>query len=99
MTSSKMSNFGPFVIVGISLMFAAYFCFSAVQGDLGVLRRVEYQAEERALQAELDRLTVEIAKMQNKTQRLSDHSLDLELLDQQVRDVLGRVRPDEIVIQ
>jgi cell division protein FtsB len=30
---------------------------------------------------------------------MSDDYLDLDLLDQQARDVLGQVRPDEIIIQ
>ncbi len=37
--------------------------------------------------------------MTNLTTRLSDHYLDLDLLDEQLRDVLGYVRADEIVIR
>ena len=51
------------------------------------------------LQAELTSLNVEIADLKNLTRRLSDHYLDLELLDQQARDILGYVRSDELVIQ
>jgi cell division protein FtsB len=40
-----------------------------------------------------------ISQLENKTLRLSDHYLDLDLLDQQARDILGFIRPDEIVIQ
>ena len=36
--------------------------------------------------------------MENLTHRLSDDFLDLDLLDQQARDVLGLLRSDEIVI-
>lgn len=99
MATSKMQNFGPLAIVGVSLTFAAYFCFSAVQGDLGILQRAEFDAEESQLQSEMDQLAARISQMENKTRRLSDDGLDLELLDQQVRDVLGRVHPGEIVLQ
>jgi cell division protein FtsB len=51
------------------------------------------------LQAEIGSINVEIADLKNLTRRLSDHYLDLELLDQQARDVLGYVRTDELVIQ
>ncbi len=44
------------------------------------------------------RLQAEVAALRNKTRRLSDEYLDLELLDQQARDVLGMIRPDEIVL-
>jgi cell division protein FtsB len=37
--------------------------------------------------------------MENLTMRLSDNFLDLDLLDQQARDVLGMIRADEIVIR
>ena len=41
----------------------------------------------------------DVARMENLTQRLSDRFLDLDLLDQQARDVLGLVRADEIVVR
>lgn len=37
--------------------------------------------------------------MENLTKRLSDEYLDLDLLDEQARDVLGLLRGDEIVIR
>ena len=40
-----------------------------------------------------------IGKMANLTHRLSDDFLDLDLLDERAREVLGTVRPDEIVIR
>ena len=75
-----------------------YFTFAAVQGDYGVFRRVQATAEKAALTAERDRLTVEVARMENLTRRLSDDYLDLDLLDERARDVLGLIRADEIVI-
>ena len=35
----------------------------------------------------------------NLTLRLSDHYLDLDLLDEQARSVLGVVRHDEVVLR
>ncbi|MEO0356934.1 MAG: septum formation initiator family protein [Pseudomonadota bacterium] len=96
---NSRTDWATVAIVLVALTFAAYFCFSAVQGELGVLRRAEYQAEAAQLRAELDDLTAQIASMENKTQRLSDDFLDLDLLDERVRDVLGRVHKDDIVIQ
>ncbi|MGB0798685.1 MAG: FtsB family cell division protein [Planktomarina sp.] len=99
MYTTTHPSLGPLAVVLVSLTLAAYFCFSAVQGDYGVLRRAEYEAEVGQLRAELAQLDSSIATMENKTLRLSDHFLDLDLLDEQARDVLGFVRPDEIVIQ
>ena len=36
--------------------------------------------------------------MANLTRRMSDEYLDLDLLDQQARDILGLARSDEIII-
>ena len=47
----------------------------------------------------MENLNVEIAEMENLTRRLSDTYLDLDLLDQQARSVLGMIRADEIVIR
>jgi cell division protein FtsB len=77
---------------------AFYFTFAAVQGDFGVFRRVQIQAEKVTLTDERDRLEAEVLRMSNLTRRLSDEYLDLDLLDQQARDVLGLMRADEIVI-
>lgn len=92
----------PWVIIcvfTISLLLGLYFTFAAVQGDFGILRRAEINHDIQKLQAELTSLNVEIADLKNLTRRLSDHYLDLELLDQQARDILGYVRSDELVIQ
>ena len=81
-----------------TLMLGMYFTFAAVQGDYGVFKRAEINAEGRALAAELALLETEVARMENLTRRLSDTYLDLDLLDEQARDVLGLIRADEIVI-
>lgn len=92
------SNLGGLIYFGLSVALIAYFTFAAVQGDYGVFRRVEIVAERDALRAERDRLQAELGEVQNLTLRLSDEYLDLDLLDQQTREVLGYLRADEIVI-
>ncbi|MBC7143237.1 MAG: septum formation initiator family protein [Rhodobacteraceae bacterium] len=75
-----------------------YFTFAAVQGDFGVFRRVQASAEKEVLTRERDGLRLEVARMENLTHRMSDDYLDLDLLDERARDVLGLIRSDEIVI-
>jgi cell division protein FtsB len=77
----------------------AYFIFAAVQGDYGVFRRAEIVVETRTLEAELHDLQAEVARMENLTRRLSDTYLDLDLLDERARDMLGMIRTDEIVVR
>lgn len=97
-TQTKLT-LGGILYVVLALTLGGYFTFAAVQGDFGVLRRVQIHAEAEALTTERDRLKTELLAMTNLTHRLSDDFLDLDLLDQQARDVLGYLRADEIVIR
>ena len=99
MRQRSIPSVGPLAVTFVSLTLAAYFIFSAIQGDYGILRRAAYQAEADELQQKLSTVQRSISQLENKTLRLSDHYLDLDLLGQQARDVLGFIRPDEIVIQ
>lgn len=94
----RRPTIGTIVYFGIAFSLAMYFTFAAVQGDYGLFRRIEIEAETRALEADRAILLAQVADMENKTRRLSDTFLDLDLLDQQARDVLGLLRADEIVI-
>lgn len=95
----KQSGLGG-VIYFIGIISAGlYFTFASVQGDYGLFRRVRIDAEAKALEAERDALAFEIAQLANKTRRLSDSFLDLDLLDEQARSVLGLVRGDEVVLR
>ncbi|MCV6595330.1 MAG: septum formation initiator family protein [Silicimonas sp.] len=95
-----MQRPGLGVFVYFTLMFGLgiYFMFASVQGDFGLFKRVQIEAEVVTLEEERDRLAAEVAALENKTLRLSDDFLDLDLLDSQARDVLGLIRPDEIVV-
>jgi len=90
---------GILAFFAVAFTLGAYFTFAAVQGDYGLFRRAEIQADARLLQGQLDALNADVAAMENLTTRLSDAYLDLQLLDEQARDVLGLLRADEIVIR
>lgn len=99
MSNESRPAFGLFLYFGAILMLGMYFTFAAVQGEYGLFRRAEVVAANEDLSAELARLDSRIEEMANKTARLSDDFLDLDLLDQQARDVLGLVRADEVVLR
>lgn len=99
LTRSTRPGIGALTYFAAIFALCAYFTFAAVQGDYGLFRRVEISAEADALRQTLTRLEAEISSTENLTRRLSDEYLDLDLLDQQARSVLGLLRADEIVIR
>jgi len=96
---SNRPGLGAVAFFSVAFMLGVYFTFAAVQGDYGLFRRIEISAERDALSRDLAALNADIARMENLTRRLSDTYLDLDLLDQQARTVLGMIRADEIVIR
>ena len=77
----------------------AIFAHSGLQGDHGLAAHREAEAEERRLRIELSALGAEREALANKVLRLSGRHLDLDLLDERARAVLGLVREDELVVR
>lgn len=77
----------------------AIFAHSGLQGDHGLAAYRAAEAEERRLQTELADLRAERQALANKVLRLSDRYLDLDLLDERARAVLGLVREGELVVR
>lgn len=76
----------------------SYLTFAALQGEHGLFKLFQIEAQEAKLRTELAALKAERAGIENKTRRLSTGSLDLDLLDEQARKVLSLARADEILI-
>ena len=92
------SAIGSAVLFIAAFGLTAYFVFAAIQGDYGHFRRVQIEADENVLKVQLARLNARRTTLENKTRRLSDNYLDLDLLDERARKVLGMARGDEIII-
>ncbi|WP_099823872.1 FtsB family cell division protein [Oceaniglobus indicus] len=100
MTQSRgRPEIGVVIYFALAFVLGVYFTFASVQGDFGLFRRVQIDAEAKVLKADLAELDRELAALQNKTRRLSDAYLDLDLLDEQARDILGMVRANEVVLR
>ncbi|WBU57447.1 FtsB family cell division protein [Paracoccus sediminicola] len=96
---SQRLSLSAIVIVLLAVLASLYFAFAAVQGPSGLMRRIQLEAETETLRAERDALQAEVDEMENLTHRLSDDYLDLDLLDERAREVLGLMRPDEVIIR
>ncbi len=96
---SQRLSISATVLLALAVALGLYFAFAAVQGPSGILRRIQIEAETVELQAERDRLKAEVQEMQNLTRRMSDEYLDLDLLDERAREVLGLIRADEVILR
>jgi cell division protein FtsB len=99
MTRYTHPALGAFLFYAVAFGLSVYFTFAAVQGDYGLFQRAEIEAEVNQMREQLAAVEQEVSRMENLTLRLSDDYLDLDLLDEQARTVLGLVRADEIVIR
>ena len=96
--SIRSAVLGSLLLVTMMVM-GGSFVVAAVQGEFGVMRRVELNAEAAALRMERDVLQAELKRIENLNLRLSDSYLDIDLLDERARIVLGYLRADEVVIR
>jgi len=96
--SIKNGFTGILTAIGI-IAGVAFFTYAALQGEYGMFRLFQVQAQESRLLAELEILIENHDQLKNRTLRLSNDYLDLDLLDEQARKVLGLARGDEIVIR
>lgn len=98
-TESRLTKFANVVLATVIIAVICYMSFSALQGNHGLFRLFQIKSQELRIRSELDDLQQRLAVLENKTQRLSTEHLDIELLDEQARKVLGLGRADEILIQ
>ena len=81
------------------LVLATYFAYAAVRGEHGLFARSAIHADISRLRSEQGAVQQQVTGLRRRVDGLSDASLDLELVDEQVRAVLGYVRRDEIVLR
>ena len=69
MTTKSRPAFSVLFYFAIAFALCAYFTFAAVQGDYGLFSRAQIEAESAALQAQLDSINAQVARMENLTKR------------------------------
>jgi len=89
-----IAGFGVFLLV-----VCAYFFYAVTKGPHGLYEKGRIEAAEITKAIELEQLERERLYAENLAQRMSDYALDLDLLDEQARTVLGMMRNDEIIIR
>ncbi|MEK9945344.1 MAG: septum formation initiator family protein [Alphaproteobacteria bacterium] len=88
------ATIAPFLLI----LMVAYFGVSFVQGDRGLLAWIRLSDEVAVAKADLGALRAERTRMEHRTQLLRPDGLDLDMLDERARALLGFTHKDEIVI-
>jgi cell division protein FtsB len=93
----KITGSGSIVLV-FSIVLNSYFLLSVINGDFSVFVASQAKIKNNMLNEELENLKIKVQIQENLNRRISSKSLDLDLLDEQARKVLGYARADEIII-
>ena len=80
------------------MFMAFYLGYHALHGERGLYALVREQHERAALKIELAQVKTEREKMELRVSHLRDNSLDRDLLDEQMRRMLGVMRPNEVMM-
>lgn len=74
-----------------------YFAYHLVSGNNGLLATMQLTTKLEEAQMRLDEIRMERLKLQHRVKMMSPESLDLDLLDEQARKVLGHSKKGEII--
>lgn len=75
-----------------------YFSYHLISGDNGVQSMIKMEQRLKIAYVDLDRVELKKMKLEHKVEMLSSNSLDIDLLDEQVRKLLGTALNNEIII-
>lgn len=75
-----------------------YLCYHMITGERGVLAFFRLNKEITKLHNELDTVRAERLNLEHKANLLKSESLDLDLLEEQAKSVLGYAKPQENIL-
>jgi len=81
-----------------SFTICLYFAYHLVYGEMGYFSMKKIDATLNESKKEYDDLKQERVGLENRVKRLRPDSLDLDVLDERSRDVLGYVKEDEVIL-
>ncbi len=76
-----------------------YFAFYTLFGQRGLYRMFELQDHLQVTQIEYHEILKQRADLERNVALLKPNNLDIDMLDQRAREVLGLAHPDDIVIK
>ena len=92
------NNFAVLVIPTVCIAVTAYFGYSGIFGQRGIIARNGTEAELAVKQEELSRLRTERRAVEHRIQLLNAKALDADMLDEVARGMLSHGRTDEVAV-
>ena len=87
------------VLLSLSLaILACYFIYHTIYGSKGFFTLAKLSNELEQKKEKLAIITKEKSLLENKVNSFSDKNIDLDLLDQQARRILGYASPEETIL-
>lgn len=87
------------LFAALALNVSVWFVYQGFTGQNGAQARLLTEIQMQELNAQIVEREAELDRLENLTARLSSRSLDLELLDERARAVLGMIHVNEVLIQ
>ncbi|MEJ1159023.1 FtsB family cell division protein [Prosthecomicrobium sp. N25] len=94
----KKSILRPLILPLIALGFSGYFAWHGWHGSFGIEARRALDREEAKLNATMAEVQAEKAEIERRVSLLRAQSLESDMLDERARDILGYVKPGEVVV-
>lgn len=88
----------PLALYCVSGVSVAFFGWHAINGERGLKARAEYERRIAGLKTELDQLKAENAGWQRRTALMRTDAVDKDLLEEEARQLLGKVNKRDLVI-
>lgn len=98
MTSTRRSPYSYLVPVALVVLSMAYLGLTGLYGEYGVMRLLSAEAEAEAQRRELRALEATQAELERDIRALSPASLDLDMLEERLRAVLGWSHRDDVLL-
>ncbi len=86
------------VVLIVGLLLCVYFSYHLIQGDRSLVRLVQTQKEIQVSQGELDGVVARRYAVETKVTMMRPGSVDWDLLEERICQVLGYTSPEDLVI-
>ncbi len=98
--NKKNNSYAKYKLLNIAvIVMFIYFIFHSIYGSRGVVAYFRLQSEIDQSTKKLSHLRAERLEIENKTKLLRPESLDLDMLEEKVKKVLGVAEPEEKIIK